>query len=215
MIMIGGAGVVAGSILGAVALGFVEAIGTALLPGSVTYLLIFMALIVFLIVPAAGDHGQALGLSRRTSRHATGGTPCPPRPLPAASRAAGTGAGQTVLGLGPARLAPASPRSPRLRRRWCRSCSAAGPTAQRADQRLGAELRQPGRLGHLLDRPGQHRPGRLRHDRRLHHGHPVDPLRPFLVALPAALGTGVRGDRQPPSAGRSCASRASISRWSP
>ena len=61
MIMIGGAGVVAGSILGAVALGFIEAIGTALLPGSVTYLLIFMALIVFLIVRPQGIMGKPWG----------------------------------------------------------------------------------------------------------------------------------------------------------
>ena len=61
MIMIGGAGVVAGSILGAVALGFIEAIGTALLPGSITYLLIFMALIVFLIVRPQGIMGEPWG----------------------------------------------------------------------------------------------------------------------------------------------------------
>ena len=66
----------------------------------------------------------------------------------------------------------------------------ASPTAQRADQRLGAQLHQPRRLGHLLDRPDQHRPGRLRHDRRLHHRHPLDPLRALLLALPAALGAG-------------------------
>jgi branched-chain amino acid transport system permease protein len=61
MIMIGGAGVVAGSILGAVALGFVEAIGTALFPGSLTYLLIFMALIVFLIFRPQGIMGKPWG----------------------------------------------------------------------------------------------------------------------------------------------------------
>ena len=44
-----------------VALGFVEAIGTALLPGSVTYLLIFMALIVFLIVRPQGIMGKPWG----------------------------------------------------------------------------------------------------------------------------------------------------------
>ena len=54
MIMIGGAGVVAGSLLGAVVLGFAEAIGYALLPGSLTYLMIFLALIVFLIVRPQG-----------------------------------------------------------------------------------------------------------------------------------------------------------------
>ena len=61
MIMIGGAGVVAGSILGAVALGFVEAFGTALFPGSLTYLLIFMALIVFLIFRPQGIMGKPWG----------------------------------------------------------------------------------------------------------------------------------------------------------
>jgi branched-chain amino acid transport system permease protein len=61
MIMIGGAGVVAGAILGAVALGFIEAIGTALFPGSVTYLLIFVALIVFLIFRPQGIMGKPWG----------------------------------------------------------------------------------------------------------------------------------------------------------
>jgi branched-chain amino acid transport system permease protein len=50
MIMIGGAGIVRGAILGAVVLGFAEAIGYALLPGSITYLLIFTGLIVFLLL---------------------------------------------------------------------------------------------------------------------------------------------------------------------
>jgi branched-chain amino acid transport system permease protein len=61
MIMIGGAGVVAGSLLGAVVLGFAEAIGYALLPGSVTYLMIFLALIVFLIVRPQGIMGKPWG----------------------------------------------------------------------------------------------------------------------------------------------------------
>ena len=61
MIMIGGAGVVAGAILGAVALGFIEAIGTALFPGSLTYLLIFVALIVFLIFRPQGIMGKPWG----------------------------------------------------------------------------------------------------------------------------------------------------------
>ena len=47
MIMIGGAGVVAGAILGGVVLGFLEAIGYALFPGSITYLWIFIAMILF------------------------------------------------------------------------------------------------------------------------------------------------------------------------
>jgi len=58
MIMIGGAGVVAGSIMGAVALGFAEAVGYALIPGSTTYLLIFVGLIVFLIIRPQGIMGK-------------------------------------------------------------------------------------------------------------------------------------------------------------
>jgi len=61
MIMIGGAGVVAGSILGAVVLGFAEAIGYAYLPGSLTYLMIFVALVVFLIVRPQGIMGKPWG----------------------------------------------------------------------------------------------------------------------------------------------------------
>jgi branched-chain amino acid transport system permease protein len=61
MIMIGGAGVVAGSVLGAIVLGFAEAIGYALFPGSITYLLIFIALIVFLIVRPQGIMGKPWG----------------------------------------------------------------------------------------------------------------------------------------------------------
>jgi branched-chain amino acid transport system permease protein len=61
MIMIGGAGVVAGSILGAVVLGFAEAIGYALIPGSTTYLLIFIGLILFLIIRPQGIMGKPQG----------------------------------------------------------------------------------------------------------------------------------------------------------
>jgi branched-chain amino acid transport system permease protein len=61
MIMIGGAGVVPGAILGAIVLGFVEAIGYQLLPGSITYLLIFIALIVFLIFRPQGLLGKPWG----------------------------------------------------------------------------------------------------------------------------------------------------------
>jgi branched-chain amino acid transport system permease protein len=61
MIMIGGAGVVAGAILGAVALGFAEAIGYALIPGSTTYLLIFVGLILFLILRPQGIMGKPQG----------------------------------------------------------------------------------------------------------------------------------------------------------
>lgn len=61
MIMIGGAGVVAGSLLGAVVLGFAEAIGYAVLPGSVTYLVIFIGLVLFLIVRPQGIMGKPWG----------------------------------------------------------------------------------------------------------------------------------------------------------
>jgi branched-chain amino acid transport system permease protein len=61
MIMIGGAGVVAGAILGGIVLGFAEAFGYALIPGSMTYLLIFVGLIVFLIVRPQGIIGKPWG----------------------------------------------------------------------------------------------------------------------------------------------------------
>jgi branched-chain amino acid transport system permease protein len=61
MIMIGGAGVVGGAILGGVVLGFAEAIGYALFPGSITYLLIFIAMIVFLIIRPQGIMGKPWG----------------------------------------------------------------------------------------------------------------------------------------------------------
>jgi branched-chain amino acid transport system permease protein len=61
MIMIGGAGVVAGAIFGAIALGFAEAIGYALIPGSITYLLIFVGLIIFLILRPQGIMGKPWG----------------------------------------------------------------------------------------------------------------------------------------------------------
>lgn len=61
MIMIGGAGVVAGAILGGIVLGFAEAIGYALFPGSITYLIIFVAMILFLIVRPQGIMGKPWG----------------------------------------------------------------------------------------------------------------------------------------------------------
>ncbi len=61
MIMIGGAGVIGGALLGAIALGFAEAIGYALFPGSVTYLLIFTALILFLLIRPQGIMGKPWG----------------------------------------------------------------------------------------------------------------------------------------------------------
>jgi branched-chain amino acid transport system permease protein len=61
MIMIGGAGVVAGALLGGVVLGFAEAIGYYLFPGSITYLLIFIAMIAFLIIRPQGIMGKPWG----------------------------------------------------------------------------------------------------------------------------------------------------------
>ena len=61
MIMIGGAGVTSGAIAGGVMLGFAEAIGYDLLPGSVTYLLIFVSMIVFLVFKPNGLFGKPWG----------------------------------------------------------------------------------------------------------------------------------------------------------
>lgn len=61
MIMIGGAGVTEGAIVGGLLLGFAEAIGYDLLPGSVTYLLIFVAMIVLLVFKPNGLFGKPWG----------------------------------------------------------------------------------------------------------------------------------------------------------
>ena len=61
MIMIGGAGVTSGAIVGGILLGFAEAIGYDLLPGSLTYLLIFMGMIVFLVFKPNGLFGKPWG----------------------------------------------------------------------------------------------------------------------------------------------------------
>lgn len=61
MIMIGGAGVVSGAIVGAFVLAFAESIGYYLFPGSVTYLLILLALIVFLLFRPQGIMGRRWG----------------------------------------------------------------------------------------------------------------------------------------------------------
>jgi branched-chain amino acid transport system permease protein len=58
MIMLGGAGVIAGAILGGLTLGFAEAIGYEAFPGSITYLIIFIALILFLILRPQGILGK-------------------------------------------------------------------------------------------------------------------------------------------------------------
>jgi branched-chain amino acid transport system permease protein len=61
MIMIGGAGIVSGAILGAFVLGFSEALGYFFIPGSVTYLLILVGLIVFLVFRPQGIVGRPWG----------------------------------------------------------------------------------------------------------------------------------------------------------
>jgi len=61
MIMIGGAGVTSGAIVGGFVLGMAEAVGYDLLPSSMTYLLIFVAMIVFLIFKPNGLFGKPWG----------------------------------------------------------------------------------------------------------------------------------------------------------
>jgi branched-chain amino acid transport system permease protein len=61
MVMLGGAGVVSGAIIGAFVLGFAEAFGYAYIPGSGTYLLIFIAMILFLLVRPQGIMGKPWG----------------------------------------------------------------------------------------------------------------------------------------------------------
>jgi branched-chain amino acid transport system permease protein len=61
MIMIGGAGVVSGAIVGAFVLGFSEALGYSFVPGSLPYLLILTSLIVFLILRPQGILGKRWG----------------------------------------------------------------------------------------------------------------------------------------------------------
>jgi branched-chain amino acid transport system permease protein len=61
MIMIGGAGVVSGAILGGFVLGFAEAVGYEIFPGSMTYLLIFIGMIIFLILRPQGIMGRPWG----------------------------------------------------------------------------------------------------------------------------------------------------------
>ena len=61
MIMIGGAGVVSGAILGGFVLGFAESLGYHLFTGGATYLFIFIALILFLIVRPQGIMGKPWG----------------------------------------------------------------------------------------------------------------------------------------------------------
>jgi len=58
MIMIGGAGVVPGAIIGGFILGMLESIGYGLIPGSVTYLFILIAVILLLIIRPLGIMGK-------------------------------------------------------------------------------------------------------------------------------------------------------------
>jgi len=61
MIIIGGAGVVSGAIVGGFILGFAEAIGYGLIPGSMTYLIIFCAVILLLTIRPQGIMGKPWG----------------------------------------------------------------------------------------------------------------------------------------------------------
>ena len=61
MVMIGGAGVVSGAILGGFVLGMMESFGYQLLPGGETYLVIFLAMIAFLAFRPQGLMGKPWG----------------------------------------------------------------------------------------------------------------------------------------------------------
>lgn len=61
MVMIGGAGVVSGAIVGGFILGMLEAVGYAFLPGGETYLIIFIALTIFLALRPQGLMGRPWG----------------------------------------------------------------------------------------------------------------------------------------------------------
>ncbi len=63
MVMIGGAGVISGAIAGGVILGFMEAAGLALLAsyGDITYLFIFVSLMIFLAIRPNGLMGKPWG----------------------------------------------------------------------------------------------------------------------------------------------------------
>ncbi|NIZ12513.1 branched-chain amino acid ABC transporter permease [Phaeobacter sp. HF9A] len=63
MVMIGGAGVISGAIWGGIILGFMEAIGLAVLSqyGDITYLLIFISLMIFLAIRPQGLMGKPWG----------------------------------------------------------------------------------------------------------------------------------------------------------
>ena len=59
--MLGGAGVVSGAIAGAFVLVFPESFGYAYIPGSVTYMLIFAGMIIFLVFRPQGIMGKPWG----------------------------------------------------------------------------------------------------------------------------------------------------------
>ena len=63
MVMIGGAGVISGAIAGGIILGFIEAAGLVLLAsyGDITYLLIFVSLMIFLAIRPNGLMGKPWG----------------------------------------------------------------------------------------------------------------------------------------------------------
>jgi branched-chain amino acid transport system permease protein len=63
MVMIGGAGVISGAIWGGIILGFLEAFGLAYLAqyGDITYLLIFISLMIFLAIRPQGLMGKPWG----------------------------------------------------------------------------------------------------------------------------------------------------------
>ncbi len=61
MVMLGGAGVVSGAIAGAFVLGFLESFGYAYMPGSMTYMLIFAGMIIFLVFRPQGIMGKPWG----------------------------------------------------------------------------------------------------------------------------------------------------------
>lgn len=63
MVMIGGAGVISGAILGGFILGMLEAVGLAVLSqyGDITYLIIFVALMIFLAIRPQGLMGKPWG----------------------------------------------------------------------------------------------------------------------------------------------------------
>lgn len=63
MVMIGGAGVISGAIFGGIILGFMEAIGLAVLYqyGDITYLVIFISLMIFLAIRPQGLMGKPWG----------------------------------------------------------------------------------------------------------------------------------------------------------